>query len=133
VQTIGFYIDMMCVALGAREAERMLLSDLSLGATADLESATAIARELVEVHGLGGDKLGLVQYYNLQKRQRREDLSTKTLEAIDDRVRELVEEQRARAEKIVRENRALVETLRDMLLEHKTIDAKTLAEKGPKK
>lgn len=133
VQTIGFYIDMMCVALGAREAERMLLNDLSLGAVADLESATAIARELVEVHGLGGDKLGLVQYFDTQRRKRREDLSAKTLEAIDDRIRELVEEQRVRAETILRENRALVETLRDMLLEQKTIDATTLAQKSPKK
>ena len=133
VQTIGFYIDMMCVALGAREAERMLLSDLSLGATADLESATAIAREIVEVHGLGGEKLGLVQYFDVQQRKRRQDLSAKTLEAIDERIRELVEEQRQRAVKILVENRALVETLRDMLLKDKTIDAKILAEKGPKK
>jgi hypothetical protein len=35
--------------------------------------------------------------------------------------------------KILQDNRALVEALRDMLLKDKTIDAKTLAEKGPKK
>ena len=133
VQTIGFYIDMMCVALGAREAERMLLNDLSLGAMGDLDSATSIARELVEVHGLGGAKLGLVQYFDMHQGKRREDLSAKTLEAIDERIRELVEEQRLRAAKILEENRALVETLREMLLKDKTIDAKILAEKGPKK
>jgi cell division protease FtsH len=127
VQTVGFYIDMMCVALGAREAERLLLSDLSLGAIADLESATAIARELVEVHGLGGDKLGEVQYFDVQQRKRRENLSAQTLDAIDDRVRELVEEQRARAANILKENQAVLEMLRDMLLEEKTIDAKTLS------
>ncbi len=133
VQTIGFYVDMICVALGAREAEQMLLNDLSLGATGDLASATGIARELVEVHGLGGDKLGLVQYFDLQQRRRREDLSPETLHAIDQRVREIVEEQRLRAAKILKENRVVLETLRDMLLEHKTIDAKTLAQMGPKK
>ena len=133
VQTIGFYRDMMCVALGAREAEQMLLNDLSLGATADLESATGIARELVEVHGLGGDKLGLVQYFDMQQRRRRADLSAETLCAIDDRIRELVEEQRQRAAQILTENRILLETLRDLLLKHKTIDAKTLAEMGPAK
>ena len=51
----------------------------------------------------------------------------------DERIFKLVEEQRVRAEKILHENRALVETLRDMLLEQKTIDAKTLSEKSPKK
>ncbi len=133
VQTIGFYIDMICVALGAREAEQMLLSDLSLGATSDLASATAIARELVEVHGLGGDKLGLVQYFDLQQRRRRQDLSSATLSAIDERVYAIVEEQRIRAATILKENRAALETLRDLLLEHKTIDAKTLAHMTPTK
>ena len=133
VQTINFYLDMICVALGAREAERMLLNDLSLGATGDLASATGIARELVEVHGLGGEKLGLVQYFDLQQKKRRADLSSATLAAIDERVREIVEEQRLRAVKILQENRASLETLRDLLLEHKTIDAKTLALMAPAK
>jgi ATP-dependent Zn protease/intein/homing endonuclease len=131
VQTINFYLDMMCVALGAREAERMLLKDISLGAVADLESATGIARELVEVHGWGGEKLGLVQYFDRQKGGRREDLAATTLEAIDERVRDLVEEQRRRSATILKENRAVLETLRDLLLKHKTIDAKTLTEMAP--
>jgi len=133
VQTIGFYLDMICVALGAREAEQMLLSDLSLGATSDLASVTGIARELVEVHGLGGDKLGLVQYFDLQQRRRRQDLSPAILSAIDERVYAIVEEQRVRAATILKENRAALETLRDLLLEHKTIDAKTLAHMTPAK
>src|SRR5207253_2417987 len=52
IQTRKFYLDLICVALGAREAERLLLDDLSLGATADLQAATALARELVEVHSM---------------------------------------------------------------------------------
>ncbi len=130
VQTVGFYRDMICVALGAREAEKMLLNDLSLGATGDLASATGIARELVEVHGLGGDTLGLVQYFDLQNKRRREDLSTDTLRLIDERVREVVEEQRVRAHNILKENKAALEALRDMLLELKTIDAKSLVSMG---
>ena len=133
VQTVNFYLDMICVALGAREAERMLLRDLSLGATSDLASATGIARELVEVHGLGGDKLGLVQYFDMQHKRRRADLSAATLAAIDERVREIVEEQRLRAVKILEDNRVVLETLRDLLLEHKTIDAKTLGLMAPAK
>jgi cell division protease FtsH len=133
VQTVGFYLDMICVALGAREAETMLLSDLSLGATGDLASATGIARELVEVHGLGGDDLGLVQYFDLHKKRRREHLSEQALRQIDDRVRQIVEEQRQRAKTILVENTPLLETLRDMLLEHKTIEAKSLNAMGVKK
>jgi len=133
VQTVGFYVDMICVALGAREAEKLLLDDLSLGAIGDLASATGIARELVELHGMGGDGLGLVQYFDHQQRRRREDLSSDVLHAIDRRVHQIVEEQRVRAAKILQENRAVLETLRDLLLEHKTIDAKALALMTPAK
>src|SRR5579883_2846876 len=131
IQTINMYLDLICVALGAREAERLLMDDLSLGATGDLNSATAIARELVEAHGLAGGKLGQVQFLDMNTGKRREDLSPETLRAIDDRVAEIVEEQRRRAENLVKTHRKEVELLRDLLLEKKTIDAKSLGEVIP--
>jgi cell division protease FtsH len=131
IQTVNFYLDMICVALGAREAEKVFLSDISLGATGDLYSATSIARELVEMHGYGDD---LVQYRPIHgDGSRHGDLSPKVLEELDARVRAIVEEQRQRAEKIIAENKAMVATLRDLLLEHKTIDAKVLSELAPEK
>lgn len=132
IHTLAFYQDQICVALGAREAEKLLLDDISLGATADLQSATAIARELVEVHGLAGGRYGLTQFLDLQTGKRRDQLSAETLTALDARVAELIEEQRRRAEGIVRENRALIELLRDTLLERKTLDSKALGTLIPK-
>ena len=41
-------------------------------------------------------------------------------------MRELLEDGRQRAAQILAENRTLVETLRDLLLDKKVIDAKTL-------
>jgi cell division protease FtsH len=131
IQTVNMYLDLICIALGAREAERMLLDDLSLGATGDLSSATAIARELVEAHGLAGGRQSQVQFLDMNTGKRREDLSAETLKAIDERVAEIVEEQRKRAEKIVRQNRKEIELLRDLLLDRKTIDTKTLGEVIP--
>ena len=130
IRTVGFYLDQIAVSLGAREAERLLLADISMGATQDLASATAIARELVEVQGLGGDKLGVVQYLDTNTNRpmkRRDDLGAETLTLLDERVAAIVEEQRKRAERLVRENKALIETLRDMLLDQKTIDTKAIA------
>jgi cell division protease FtsH len=132
IQTVNVYKDLICVALGAREAERLLLDDLSLGASGDLASATGIARELVEVHGLAGGELGQVQFLDLHSGKRREYLAPATLAAIDARVAEILDEQRKRAESIVKENRKLIETLRDLLLEKKTIDGKTLGQLMPK-
>jgi cell division protease FtsH len=132
IQTVNYYLDMICVALGAREAEKVFLSDISLGATGDLQSATMIARELVEVHGYGG--ADVVQYRRMDHEGKRHpDLSPKLLEELDERVRTIVEEQRQRAEQIIAENKAMVETLRDLLLEHKTIDAKVLTELEPER
>jgi cell division protease FtsH len=131
IQTVNHYLDLICVALAAREAERLLLNDLSLGATGDLQSATGIARELVEVHGLGGGAVSQVQYFDMDTRKRQRDLSPATLAAIDNRVAEIMEQQRTRAETIVREQRPLVETLRDLLLKEKTVDAKTLGTLAP--
>jgi cell division protease FtsH len=131
IHTIAYYLDQMCVALGAREAEQLLLEDVSLGATADLQSATSIARELVEVHGLGGDSLGLVQFLDLSTGKRREQLAPETLAQIDRRIAELVEQQRQRAARIVAENRSLIELLRDTLLREKTLDSRRLGKLLP--
>jgi cell division protease FtsH len=62
IQTRAFVQDMICVALGAREAELLLLNDLSLGAVGDLHTATAIARDMVEVYGMGGKEVGVGHY-----------------------------------------------------------------------
>lgn len=130
IQTINFYLDMICVALGAREAEKIFLNDISLGATGDLNSATQIARELVEVHGYEAE---LVQYRNPfdERGIRTPGLSEKTREELDQRVKKIIETQQQRARKIIEENKTMVEALRDLLLEKKTIDTKMLAELAP--
>jgi len=58
-------------------------------------------------------------------------LSDEQRAALDRRVREMLEEGRARAATILRDNRAVLETLRDLLLEKKTIDSKALRELLP--
>ncbi|MGH7169581.1 MAG: hypothetical protein ACRELG_04800, partial [Gemmataceae bacterium] len=91
--------------------------------------ATAIARELVEVHGLGGPEVGMARFVcDKDERQRRPDLSESQKDALDRAVRSILEEGRQRAAEILRQNRTLLETLRDLLMEKKTIDAKTLAQ-----
>jgi cell division protease FtsH len=129
IRTRNEYLDAICVALGAREAETLLLDDLSMGAVGDLETATAIARELVEVHGLGGPDVGVARFVSdKDERQRRADLSESQKDALDRAVRTILEEGRRRAAEILRDNCTLLEALRDLLMDKKTIDAKTLAQ-----
>jgi cell division protease FtsH len=126
VVTRGELLDDICVLMGGREAEQLLLDDLSIGSSQDLQRATAIARALVEEFGMGGEEVGVVRFHHDTESRRRSDLSEEQLRSLDRRVREVLEESRQRCIAILGENRVLVETLRDLLLEKKIIDAKTL-------
>ncbi len=126
-------LDTICVLMGGREAEQLLLDDLSIGSVGDLERATGIGRALVEEFGMGGDGVGVCQFPTRSHPQETRQYSPAQLEAIEKAVSRILEEQRQRCIQILTENRALVETLRDMLIEHKVIDSKSLSELGPKK
>jgi cell division protease FtsH len=126
VVTRGELLDDICVLMGGREAEQLLLDDLSIGSAQDLQRATAIARALVEEFGMGGEEVGVVRFHHDTESRRRSDLSEEQLRSLDRRVREVLEESRQRCIAILSENLALVETLRDLLLEKRIIDAKNL-------
>jgi cell division protease FtsH len=129
IQTRAYVLDMICVALGAREAELLLLNDLSLGAVGDLHTATTIARDMVEIYGMGGTGVGVGHYRPDDGRDnRRPHLSEAQLTILDQGVRDILVEAQQRAAKIILENRAVVETLRDLLLDKKSIDAKSLGQ-----
>jgi cell division protease FtsH len=129
IQTRNHYLDAICVALAAREAEALLLDDISLGAVGDLETATDIARDLVEIHGMGTG-VGMVRYRIVMDKQhlRYPHLSEVQKEALDRAVQEILEEQRRRAVQILKDNRASLEVLIQLLLDKKTVDARTLSE-----
>ncbi len=128
VVTRGQLLDDLCILMGGREAEQLLLDDLSIGSADDLRRATNIARALVEEFGMGGDTVGVCRYESDDQNSpgRFRQLSPAQLEALDTRVRELIEEGRLRAARILADNKNLVETLRDLLIDQKIIDAKTL-------
>ncbi len=131
VVTRNEMLDTVAVLMGGREAEQLLLDDLSIGSSEDLRRATIIARALVEELGMGGDETGVVRFNQEEKSQRHPYLSEEQKAALDRRVKAVVEEGRARAAAILAENRLVLESLRDLLLEKKTIDAKALRELLP--
>ena len=121
VVTRAALLDSICVLFGGREAEDLLLDDLSIGSAHDLDRATAIARALVEEFGMGGDAVG-VRRFRERSSDGHADLSNSTREALERGVRECLERERARAKALVTENRDLLIALRDLLLERKSLD-----------
>ncbi len=128
VVTRGELLDDLCVLMGGREAEQLLLEDISIGSAEDLRRATAIARALVEEFGMGGDGSAVCRFHLDDKPERMPDLSEEQRAVLDRRVAEILEDSRQRAAKILAANRAALETLRDLLLEKKVLDSKGLGE-----
>ncbi|HZY87243.1 MAG TPA: AAA family ATPase, partial [Gemmataceae bacterium] len=127
--TYNQMMDDLTVLYGGMEAERLLLEDVSTGAAgSDLERATKLAHFMVEVCGMGGDgqDINLRQYRSLESGERLNNISEEQLSALDKQVNELIARARKRAEGILRDNRKLLEALRDLLVEKKTIEASAL-------
>ncbi len=93
-----------------------------------MQQATQIARHMVELYGMGGDEVGTASFAAMDPEGKwtHRCVSPAALETADRRIREILEEGSGRASTILRENRALVESLRDMLIEKRVIEAKTL-------
>ncbi len=128
--TRGQLLDQMCTLFGGREAEVLLCDDLSIGSAADLDRATGIARALVEEFGMGGDEVGVRR---IDKRTEHDvEPSDELKSKMEAEALKLLEEQRARAADILRGNKQLVETLRDLLLERKVLDREALGSLLPK-
>jgi cell division protease FtsH len=129
VRTRNQMLDDLCVLMGGREAEQLLLDDLTWGASHDLQQATKLAREMLEVYGMGTDEIGPMCFRaEKDMRDREPGLSHAQREVLDRAVRKLLDEARQRAGRILSENRDLLEKLRDLLVRDKVIFAKTLTE-----
>lgn len=130
VVTRGKLQDDMCVLMGGREAEQLLLDDISIGSAGDLDRATRISRALVEEFGMGDAATGVCSYFVDSENHagRRPNLSDTTQQSIDVAVRTHLQTARSRAAEILAENSTILEHLRDELLKHKVLDAKSLGQ-----
>jgi len=125
-------LDRMCMALGGRAAEQVIFGKISTGAQSDLDHVTKMAYSMVAIYGLD-EKVGNVSFYGLSQDQFQKPYSDETATLIDDRVREIIEEQYVRAQRMLREHRehleALAKTLLDKEVLHKSDIEKLIGER----
>jgi cell division protease FtsH len=117
----------ICTLFGGRIAEKMTLGEegITTGASNDIERATAIARNMVTKWGLSS-KLGPLHYGEEEGAypgMATQQYSDDTSRNIDEEVRRIIDECYKRAEKILEENRDILEAMKDALMEYETIDA----------
>ncbi len=103
---------------GGREAEALLLDDISIGAGSDIHNATNIARALVEQYGDECEEVGVARWTH----DRDVPVSELTRGRIDGAIAKIVENERKRAKEILHDKRALLIALRDLLIERKVLD-----------
>jgi cell division protease FtsH len=123
----------VCVLLGGRAAEKLVLGSLSTGAADDLVKATQIARDMVMRYGMD-EALGCVSYDSPHPTwiglpddwSARTALAESTQKTIDEAVRRIVMQGFDRALGILNEHRALLERGAQALLAKETLDAAEL-------
>ena len=124
-------LDDICVLLGGREAERMLLGRISVGAYSDLQRANEIARMMVEELAMGSS-LGSRTVGNASDRftgsrgAERRPVSEAVAAGIDESIAVILDAQLKRAAEQLAGHRTTLEALRDLLLEKKTLDVAAL-------
>jgi cell division protease FtsH len=125
--TVDELQDHIAVMLGGRAAEKVVFNLISTGASDDITRATELARRMVTEFGMS-DKLGSVRYAGQQLQylggaiEDNSAISPQTREVIDAEVRRIVTEQYERAQALLKEHQAALETLTRQLLAQETVD-----------
>ncbi len=123
-------IDDICVSLGGRAAEKLVLDDISTGASNDIQKATSVARNMVTRYGMS-EKLGTVLYGSEHSSDEvflgrdfssGRNYSEKIAAEIDDEIRRLIDEAYENAMKMLAEHREKLEFVAEFLLRYETMD-----------
>jgi len=124
----------MAVALGGRIAEEIIFGDdeVTTGASNDLQQVARVSRQMVTSLGMS-ERLGPVALgrQNSNPFMGRDiaserDYSDETAAAIDEEVRNLVEQAYSRCKDVLVSNRHILDELAQALIERETVDAEEL-------
>ncbi len=126
--------DTMAMTLGGRAAEEIVFSEVTTGASNDLEKVTATAKQMVMRFGMS-EKLGprVFGHDHGQPFLGREfssepDYSDEIAREIDDEIRRMVEEAHQAARGILEQHREKLDTTSDILLRRETIEREQFIE-----
>jgi cell division protease FtsH len=124
----------MAVALGGRIAEEIIFGEdeVTTGASNDLQQVARVARQMVTRFGMS-DRLGPVALGRQQGNpfmgrdvMAERDFSDETAAAIDDEVRNLVDQAYRRAKEVLVKNKHVLDAIANQLVDKETVDAEEL-------
>jgi cell division protease FtsH len=119
--------DALCVMMGGRCAEQLVLESLSTGASNDLQQATEMARKMVREFGMS-ERIGPMAWgaqgavFLGEDLMHTRDYSDVTSRVIDEEVERILREQEQRALRLLTEHRRGLTAVAAALREKETID-----------
>lgn len=126
-------LNQVCCAMGGRAAEELEIGDVTSGAAGDIRMATNIARNMVCDWGMS--ELGMVSLGDKQDQvflgkelSRAQNYSEETARKVDAAIKEIIDDQYARAIGILTEKRVALDKTAEALLEYETIEGKHVHE-----
>jgi len=124
--TVNELNDDICMSLGGRVAEELVIKDYSAGASQDIKVVTNTARKMVMEWGMS-EKLGPIAYMSDEPvflgrdYESRNTYSEATAAIIDSEIKRIVMEAYERAKKLLTENRSILDNMARVLVERETI------------
>jgi len=122
------FMDDLSGVLGGRAAEDIVFSDITTGATNDLERATDLARAMVTRYGMS-DKLGPRTFGNREELvflgreiSEQRNYSEEVAEQIDDEVKRIISSAYNKAREILTTYREKLDAVADRLIQEETIE-----------
>lgn len=121
------------ISLGGRMAEKLMLDDISTGASSDIQHASAIARSMVTKYGMS-DKIGPISFDDSSHSvfigrdfSQTKSYSEKTAATIDDEVKRIFDEAMSKCEEILMTHKNILVATAEYLLENETMDGEDFA------
>jgi cell division protease FtsH len=127
-----FMLSQIAMLFGGRIAEEVFMKQMTTGASNDFERATGLARDMVMRYGMS-EALGPMVYADNEGEvflgrsvTKTTNMSEQTMRSVDTEIRRIIDEQYARARKLIEDNQDKMHAMAKALLEWETIDSDQL-------
>jgi len=124
----------ICILMGGRAAEELMLNTQTTGAENDIERASDLARKMVCEYGMGEDLGPLAfgkkegQIFLGREFTRHKDYSEMTAQKIDEEVRDIIIEAYKKTTQLIKDNLDTFHKMANALLEKETLNSREIDE-----
>ncbi|MBU0706592.1 ATP-dependent zinc metalloprotease FtsH, partial [Patescibacteria group bacterium] len=127
LKSVSKFKDELCSLIGGHSAEKLIFGEVTTGASSDLKRATDIARRMVMEYGMSED-LGPVIFGDQSAASflgaefgSKANYSEAVASKIDDAVSKIIHEAQSRTNKILNDNKPLLEKISQVLLKKEVL------------